>query len=93
VVAFAAAARVPAIYPEREFTDDGSLIAFGANVPDHFRRAAGYVDRILKSAKPGDLPIDESAKFDFVVNLRTARALGLSPAAARLTIPEPQLDH
>jgi putative ABC transport system substrate-binding protein len=66
VVAFAAAARVPAIYPEREFTDDGSLIAFGANVPDHFRRAAGYVDRILKSAKPGDLPIDESAKFDFV---------------------------
>lgn len=81
VVALAAAARLPAIYPEREFADDGGLIAFGPNVPDHFRRAAGYVVRILKGAKPGDLPIEESEKFDFVVNLRTARALGLSPAA------------
>jgi putative ABC transport system substrate-binding protein len=80
IVALAAAARLPAIYPEREFADDGGLIAFGPNIPDHFRRAAGYVVRILKGAKPGDLPIEESEKFDFVVNLRTARALGLSPA-------------
>ena len=78
IVALAAAARLPAIYPEREFADDGGLIAFGPNVPDHFRRAAGYVVRILEGAKPGDLPIEESEKFDFVVNLRTARALGLT---------------
>ena len=81
IVALAAAARVPAIYPEREFTDDGGLIAFGPNVPDNFRRAASYIDRILKGAKPADLPIQESAKFDFVVNLRAARALGLQPAS------------
>ena len=81
VVALAAAAHLPAIYPEREFTDDGGLIAFGANVPESFRRAAGYVVCILKGAKPGDLPIDESEKFDFVVNMKTARALGLQPAA------------
>ena len=69
------------VYPEREFADDGGLIAFGPNIPDHFYRAAGYVVRILKGAKPGDLPIEESDKFDFVVNLRTARALDLSLAA------------
>lgn len=80
VVALAAAAHLPAIYPEREFTDDGGMIAFGPNVSDHFRRATGYVVLILKGAKPGDLPIEESEKFDFVVNLRTARELGLQPA-------------
>jgi putative ABC transport system substrate-binding protein len=78
IIALSAAARVPAIYPEREYADDGGLIAYGANAPDSFRRAAGYVDRILRGAKAGDLPIEEASKFDFVVNLRTARALGLS---------------
>jgi putative ABC transport system substrate-binding protein len=77
VVALVNAARLPAIYPEREYADDGGLMAYGANVPDNFRRAAGYVDRILKGAKPGDLPIQEPVKFDFVVNLKTARELGL----------------
>jgi putative tryptophan/tyrosine transport system substrate-binding protein len=81
IVSLAAAARLPAIYPEREFADDGGLIAYGPNIPDHFRRAAGYVVRILKGAKAGDLPIEESEKFDFVVNMRTARTLGLQPAA------------
>jgi hypothetical protein len=71
-------ARLPAIYPEREYADDGGLMTYGTNIPDSFRRAAGYVDRILHGAKPGDLPIDEPAKFDFVVNLRTARALGVA---------------
>ena len=81
IVALASLARIPAIYPEREYADDGGLIAYGVNVPDHFRQAAGYVDRILRGAKPGDLPIEQSSKLDFVVNLRTARALGftLSP--------------
>jgi putative ABC transport system substrate-binding protein len=78
VVALVNAARLPAIYPEREYADDGGLMAYGANVPDNFRRAADYVDRILKGTKPGDLPIQEPVKFDFVVNLNTAQALGLT---------------
>jgi ABC-type uncharacterized transport system substrate-binding protein len=77
IVALASAARIPTIYPEREYADGGGLIAYGANVPDHFRQAADYVDRILRGAKPADLPINQSSKLDFVVNLRTARALGI----------------
>ena len=80
IVALAAAARIPAIYPEREYADDGGLMAYGPNVPDTYRRAAGYVDRILRGAKPGDLPIEEASKFDFIVNLRMARQLKLSPS-------------
>jgi putative ABC transport system substrate-binding protein len=78
VVALINAARLPAIYPEREYADEGGLMAYGTNVPDNFRRAADYVDRILKAAKPGDLPIQEPVRFDFVVNLKTAQALGLT---------------
>jgi putative ABC transport system substrate-binding protein len=78
IIALINEARLPAIYPERDYADDGGLMAFGANVPDNFRRAAGYVDRILKGAKPGDLPIQEPVKFDFIVNLKTAKALGLT---------------
>jgi putative tryptophan/tyrosine transport system substrate-binding protein len=78
VVALINAARLPAIYPERDYADDGGLMAYGANVADNFRRAADYVDRILKGARPGDLPIQEPVKFDFVVNLKTARELGLT---------------
>ncbi len=69
---------MPALYPEQEYADDGGLMAYGASVPENFRQAAGYVDRILKGVKPGDLPIQEPAKFDFVVNLKTAQALGLT---------------
>jgi len=78
VVALINAARLPAIYPEREYADDGGLMAYGANGADDWRRAAGYVDKILKGAKPGDLPIQEPTRFDFVVNLKTAKALGLT---------------
>jgi putative ABC transport system substrate-binding protein len=77
-------ARVPAIYPERKYADDGGLIAFGPNVTDNFRRAAVYVDQILKGARAGDLPIQQPAKFDFVVNLKTARAMGIIIAPAIL---------
>ena len=80
IIGVASMARVPAIYPEREYADDGGLIAYGPNVAEHFRQAAGYVDRILRGANPGDLPINASSKFDFVINLRTARALGLTPS-------------
>ncbi len=72
VVASINATRLPAIYPEREYADDGGLMAYGTNVPDNLRRAADYVDRILKGTKPGELPIQEPVKFDFVVNLKTA---------------------
>jgi putative ABC transport system substrate-binding protein len=78
VVSLINEARLPAIYPERDYADDGGLIAYGANLADNFRRAADYVDRILKGAKPGDLPIQEPVRFDFVVNLKTARELGLT---------------
>ena len=84
VVALVNEARLPAIYPERDYADDGGLMAYGANAPDNFRRAADYVDRILKGTKPGDLPIQEPVKFDFVVNLKTAKELGF-------TIPPPIL--
>jgi putative ABC transport system substrate-binding protein len=78
VVALINAARLPTIYPEREYADEGGLMAYGANVPDNFRRAASYVDRILKGTSPADLPIQEPVRFDFAVNLKTARELGLT---------------
>ena len=78
IVQFATAGRVPAIYPERDYADDGGLIGYGPNAPEHFRQAAGYVDRILRGAKPGDLPINASSRFEFVINLRTARAQGFN---------------
>jgi putative ABC transport system substrate-binding protein len=78
IVALVAAARLPAIYPEREYVEDGGLMAYGANVPDSFRRLAGYVDRILKGANPGDLPVQQPVKFDFLINLKTAKTLGLT---------------
>jgi putative ABC transport system substrate-binding protein len=78
VVALLNEARLPAIYPERDYADDGGLMAYGANVADNFRRAAGYVDKILKGPKPGHLPIQEPVRFDFVINLKTAKALGLT---------------
>jgi putative ABC transport system substrate-binding protein len=84
IIDLISAARVPAIYPEREYADDGGLMAYGPNIPDSFWRAADYVDRILRGAKPADLPIQEPMKFDFVVNLRTVHALGLSLPASIL---------
>jgi putative tryptophan/tyrosine transport system substrate-binding protein len=77
ILGIASMARVPAIYPEREYADEGGLIAYGPNVPAHHRLAAGYVDRILRGANPGDLPINATSQFDFVINLRAANALGL----------------
>jgi putative ABC transport system substrate-binding protein len=73
----ASKAGLPAMYSDRRFADEGGLMSYGANSMDHWRRAAGYVDKILKGAKPGDLPIEQPTQFEFVVNLRTAKTIGL----------------
>jgi ABC-type uncharacterized transport system substrate-binding protein len=78
VVSLAARYRLPAIYPEHEFATDGGLMAYGIRVSENFRRAATYVDKILKGTKPGDLPVEQPTKFELVINLKTAKALGLT---------------
>ena len=78
ILDLAVAHRLAAISLNRGFAQAGGLLSYGPNLPDLFRRAATYVDRILKGAKPGDLPVEQPAKFDLVVNMRTAKALGLT---------------
>ena len=77
IIGLAARWRVPAIYWSRSFTETGGLISYGPNIPDEYRRAASYVDRILKGAKPSELPVQAPTKFEEVINLKTAKALGL----------------
>jgi ABC-type uncharacterized transport system substrate-binding protein len=84
IVALAARHRLPAVYAYRYYAADGGLISYGADSIDLYRRAAGYVDRILKGEKPADLPVQAPTKYELVVNLKTAKALGL-------TIPQPVL--
>ena len=78
VVALTTQHRLPAMFPEREFADAGGFMAYGPSVPESLRRAATYVDRILKGAKPGDLPVEQPTQFDLVINLKTATALGIT---------------
>jgi putative ABC transport system substrate-binding protein len=74
---FALAARLPTMHGNREYIETGGLISYAANYPDLFRRAGDYVDKILRGAKPADLPVEQPTKFDLVINLTTAKALGL----------------
>jgi putative ABC transport system substrate-binding protein len=78
IVDFATSNRLPNIHAFRESVEVGGLMSYGVNVADLFRRAAGYVDKILKGAKPGDLPVEQPTKFELVINLKTAKALGLT---------------
>jgi len=84
IVDFAAMGRLPAIYGLREFVDAGGLMAYGTDRRDLFRRCAGYVDRILKGARPADLPVEAPKKFELAINLKTARILGLTIPPALL---------
>jgi len=84
IVALAARHRLPAVYSGRYFVTDGGLISYGADTIDPLRRAAGYVDRILKGEKPADLPVQAPTKYELVVNLKTAKALGLEMPAMLL---------
>ena len=77
ITSLAARYRLPAVYPYRLYTKVGGLLSYGNDVFDHYRRAAGYVDRILKGEKPAELPVQQPTKFELVINLKTAKALGL----------------
>jgi putative ABC transport system substrate-binding protein len=77
-VDLAAKNRLPAIYIAREFVDAGGLMSYGTNVADLFRRAATYVDKILKGTKPSELPVEQPTKYETVINLAAAKALGLA---------------
>jgi putative ABC transport system substrate-binding protein len=84
IVTFAEQHRLPTIFPTRRFLSGGGLMAYGANIDEQYRRVGAYVDKILKGAKPADLPIEQPTKFDLVINLKTAKALDLTIAQSLL---------
>ena len=78
VIALAAKYKLPAVYHRRYFVNAGGLISYGHDIVDHFRRAAGYVDRILKGENPAELPVQAPTKYELAINLKTAKALGVA---------------
>jgi putative ABC transport system substrate-binding protein len=91
-VEFAANNRVPAIYETRAFVDTGGLMSYGVDMSDHYRRAAVYVDKILKGANPGNLPVEQPTKFELVINLKTAKALGITIPPSLLLLADQIID-
>jgi putative tryptophan/tyrosine transport system substrate-binding protein len=89
IIRLAAQAGIPTVFTDKQYVDDGALMSYGADLSDLFRRAAGYVDRILKGARPGDLPVEQPTRYVLAVNLRTARALGITLPQSLLL----QADH
>jgi putative ABC transport system substrate-binding protein len=85
---WAARLRLPSVYPIPEYAREGGLLSYGANVTELFRHAATYVDKILKGAKPGNLPIEQPTKFELVVNLNAAKALGLTVPQSVLALAD-----
>jgi putative ABC transport system substrate-binding protein len=92
IVEFARESRIPAIYEQREFADAGGLLSYGPNAEALFRRAAYFVDRILKGAKPGDLPIEQPTKIELIVNRGTANALGITIPQSILATADEVID-
>jgi putative ABC transport system substrate-binding protein len=88
ITALAASSRLPAMYPYREFLDAGGLMSYGPSIALVFRRAAAFVDKILKGAKPADLPVEQSTKFELVVNVKVAKALGLTVPPSLLALAD-----
>jgi putative tryptophan/tyrosine transport system substrate-binding protein len=84
----AAAARLPTLHDLRRFPEEGALMSYGPDLYDLFRRSAGYVDRILKGAKPGDLPVEQPTRFELVINLKTAKALNVEISPTLLAIAD-----
>jgi putative tryptophan/tyrosine transport system substrate-binding protein len=92
ITSLAARYRLPAVYPYRVFTESGGLLSYGDDLTDNFRRAASYVDRILKGEKPAELPVQAPVKFDLSINLKAARALGIAVAPSMIARADQVLD-
>ena len=88
IIELAARYRLPAVYGRREFVDAGGLLSYGSNFAEKFRGAAVFVDKIFKGAKPADLPIEQPTKFELVINLKTAKELGLTITPGVLAIAD-----
>jgi putative ABC transport system substrate-binding protein len=93
IITLAARYKLPAVYNDRTFVADGGLISYGPDRIDQFQRAVGYVDRILRGEKPADLPVQVPTKFELVINLKTAKALGLTMPQALLAAADQVIEQ